>query len=818
VTNGTTYLHINMTDADHPNCFHCDLEIDPSLDISVAILGHARPMCCEGCAAVARAIVDAKLESYYTHRTESSRRGEQLIPEQLKELSLYDHPDIQKTFVHSTGEHVQEASLILEGINCAACVWLNQQHLSHLDGVIKVEINYTSLKAIVQWDKRTIALSEILKAIQSIGYTAHPYDPERRQLILENARNDTLKRLGVAGIFGMQVMGLAISLYLDDGSMEPSIKHLLQRSSLILTLPVIFYAARPFFSGALSDLKARRFGMDTPVALGISLAFLASLFALISRQGEIYFDSVCMFSFLLLGARYLEVAARKRAADSADIVGRIKPLIARRIDARGNIHTLPALELEPGDQIVVRAGDTVPADGLIVSGESSLDESILTGESMPQFKSLKYRVIGGSLNIDSPITVEVSHTGSETILSGIQRLLDEAQQAKPAIAQLADRIAGWFVLGVLSLASLTGLVWYLQSPGDWLSPTIAVLIVSCPCALSLATPASITTAIGHLMKHGIVVSQKDALESLHKLEVLFFDKTGTLTEGRLEIQEHHLINSDYAQSHFAICSAIEQQSEHPIAKAFSHHPSEFISTGVKNHPGKGLSASVENTIWYLGTPEFIHEQAGHVVEHESKARDNGQTCVVLACKSGSVAVYWLADTLRADSAELIHWLQKQRIQTIMLTGDQAGAAQHIADQTGIHTLFAAQLPADKLATMKSYQNQNGVKKVVGMVGDGVNDAAVLAASDCAIATRGAAALTASGSDILLLTPKLIAIKTAIQTAHKTHAIIKQNLIWASGYNLLAIPAAALGYVPPWAAAIGMSISSLLVVLNALRLK
>ncbi len=807
-----------MTDADHPNCFHCDLEIDPSLDISVAILGQSRPMCCDGCAAVARAIVDAKLESYYTHRTKSSRRGEQLIPEQLKELSLYDHPDIQKTFVHAMEEHIQEASLILEGINCAACVWLNQQHLSRLEGVIKVEINYTSLKAIVQWDERKTALSKILEAIQSIGYTAHPYDPERRQNVLENARKDTLKRLGVAGIFGMQVMGLAISLYLDDGSMEPSIKHLLQRSSLILTLPVIFYAARPFFSGALNDLKTRRFGMDTPVALGISLAFLASLLTLILGQGEIYFDSVCMFSFLLLGARYLEVSARKRAADSADIIGRIRPLIARRIDARGEIHTLPALELKPGDRVVVRAGDTVPADGYIVSGESSLDESILTGESMPQFKSLKHRVIGGSLNIDSPITVEVSHTGNKTILSGIQRLLDEAQQSKPAIAQLADRIAGWFVLGVLSLASLTGLIWYLQNPGDWLSPTIAVLIVSCPCALSLATPASITTAIGHLMKHGIVVSRKNALESLHKLDVLFFDKTGTLTEGKLEIQEHHLINSDYAQSHFAISSAIEKQSEHPIAKAFARLPSEFIATSVRNHPGKGLSARIENTIWFLGTPHFINEQTGHVVELEPGTGTNGKTCIMLAHEAGIVAVYWLADTLRSDSIELIHWLQKQGIKTIMLTGDQAGAAQRVADLTGISTLFAAQLPADKLATMKSFQNQNGAKRVVGMVGDGVNDAAVLAASDCAIATRGAAALTTSGSDILLLTPKLIAIKTAIQTAHKTHAIIKQNLIWASSYNLLAIPAAALGYVPPWAAAIGMSISSLLVVLNALRLK
>ena len=807
-----------MTEADHLNCFHCDLEIDPPLDIRVAILGEARPMCCEGCAAVARAIVDAKLESYYTHRTATPRRAEQLVPEQLKELSLYDHPDIQKTFVHTAGEHVQEASLILEGITCAACVWLNQQHLSHLDGVISIEINYTSLKARVQWDERKISLSEILRAIQSIGYTAHPYDPARRQHLLDKSRKDILKRLGVAGIFGMQVMGLAISLYLDDGSMETSIKNLLIRASLVLTLPVIFYAARPFFNGALNDLKNRRFGMDTPVALGISLAFLASVLTLITGQGEIYFDSVCMFTFLLLGARYLEITARLRAADSADIATQIKPVIARKINLQGEIETLPALELACGDRVLIHAGDIVPADGIIVDGETSLDESILSGENLPQLKSINQQVIGGSLNIDSPITVQINRTGNETVLSGIQRLLDDAQQAKPAIAQLADRIAGWFVLGVLSLATLTGLYWFRQSPGDWLSPTIAVLIVSCPCALSLATPASITTAIGRLMKDGIVVAHKTALESLHKIEVLFFDKTGTLTEGALEIHGHTLIDPDYVETHFALCGAIEQHSEHPVARAFCRYPGEFIVEAVKNYPGKGLAATIGDNTWFLGTPTFITEQTGHSVDADAALENIGQTRVVLARKQGIVSVYELTDTLRADSAELIHWLQRQGIKTIMLTGDQVSAAQFIADRVGIDTLFAAQLPADKLATMKSFQNQDGVKKVVGMVGDGVNDAAVLAASDCAIATHGAAALTSSGSDILLLTPRILAIKTAIQTAYKTHAIIKQNLIWAAGYNLLAIPAAAMGYVPPWAAALGMSLSSLLVVLNALRLK
>jgi len=805
-------------DKQAPHCFHCDLEIPRGFDIQIKVLGKSRPMCCEGCAAVARAIVDAELESYYRHRTETPAKGEQLIPEQLRELSLYDHPDIQKTFVHSAGEHIQEASLILEGITCAACVWLNQQHLSRLEGVISAEINYTSLKAVVRWDERQINLSEILTAIQIIGYTAHPYDPNQRQFILEKNRKDILKRLGVAGGFGMQVMAVSISLYLDQGGMDESIRLLLQRSAFILTLPVILYAARPFFSAAIRDLKNRRAGMDTPVALGISLAFLASVYTLIVGHGEIYFDSVSMFTFLLLGARYLEISARKRASDSADLASRVRPVLARKLDDNDHPTLLPALELQADDRVLIHPGDTVPADGIIISGVSSLDESILTGENLPKLKSIHDQVIGGSINIDSPITVKISRTGNQTVLSGIQRLLDNAQQAKPAIAQLADRIAGWFVLGILSLASLTGLYWFQQSPEAWLAPTIAVLIVSCPCALSLATPASITTAIGSLMKSGIVISNKNALETLHHIKVMFLDKTGTLTEGKLIIQDHQVLDPAYTDSHFSICSAIELHSEHPIAKAFIQTQQTLNTRKVQNTPGKGLSAEIDAQMYFLGTPAFIEAETGQSLPQELRQHYAELTLVVLANKRGFIAVYGLSDKLRSESRSLVTWLKQAGIQPVMLTGDNARAAQYVADQLGIDQVYAEQLPSDKLKVMKSFQRNNGKPQRVGMVGDGVNDAAVLAGADCAIATQGAAALASAGSDVLLLTPHLNAIQTAIKTAHKTHTIIKQNLIWAASYNVLAIPAAAMGYIPPWAAAIGMSLSSLLVVLNALRLK
>lgn len=799
-------------------CFHCDLEIDTSLDIHVYILGENRAMCCAGCAAVAQAIVKAKLESYYTHRTQASTQGEQLIPEQLQELKLYDNPQIQKTFVHQTREHCQQATLILEGITCAACVWLNKQHLSNLDGILNVDINYTTLKASVQWDERKISLSEILKAIALIGYTGHPYDPNQRHAIIERMRKETLKRLGIAGGFGMQVMALAISLYLDDGTMDKAIKLLIERASFVLTLPVIFYAAQPFYQSALTDFKNRRFGMDTPVAIGISLAFIASVITLITNQGEIYFDSVCMFTFFLLGAKYLEIAARKRAADNADIINQTKPVLARRVRKDGSTDMIPALELNVGDTVLVYAGDTLPADGYITRGESHLDESVLSGESKPQFKSAFSKVIGGSINIDSPITVEISQVGNQTILAGIQRLLDNAQQARPGIAQMADKVAAWFILAILSLASLTALFWFQHSPDDWLAPTIAVLIVSCPCALSLATPASITTAIGRLMKEGAVVCHKDALENLHKLNVMFFDKTGTLTEGKLKIEQYHVLNASYSNSHFDICSAIEQHSEHPIASAFVQHKTPLQVSEAQNTPGKGLTAMLDNASFYVGTAAYIKAKTGHSLDKSSEQEYAHFTQVVLADSNGIIALYGLTDSLRPHSKAMIVALNQANIDTIMLTGDNASAANHIAEQLGIQTVFADQLPADKLNIIRQYQTQNNRSNIVGMVGDGVNDAAVLAGADCAISTQGASSLASASSDILLLSSDLNVIHTAVKVANKTHAIIKQNLIWALAYNITAIPAAAMGFVPPWLAAIGMSVSSLLVVLNALRLK
>ena len=772
-------------------------------------------MCCAGCQAVAQAIVESGLEQYYKNRTVEAQQGKALIPDELRELEVFNHPAIQQSFVHSEGEYIKEAALILEGITCAACVWLNEQHLRKQPGIIAVEVNYTTQRANVRWDERETQLSQILEAIRLIGYEAHPYDPNKRQALVEAQRKDILTRLGVAGIFGMQVMGLAVSLYFDDGTMSVSIRGLLQRISLLLTLPVLFYAAKPFFRSALTDFRNRRFGMDTPVAIGITLAFLASVYGVITQTGEIYFDSVCMFTFFLLGARYLELAARRRAADAADVVSQATPTLANRLNDKGDSDRIPAVELQIGDHALVHPGDPIPADGIIISGVSSLDESILTGESLPRSRHVGERVIGGSINVESPLTIEVTETGADTVLSGIQRLLDTAQTAKPAIAQFADRIAGWFVLFILALASATALYWFNVQPEHWLAPTIAVLIVSCPCALSLATPAAITAGIGQLMKNGVVISQRTALEALPQIQHFFFDKTGTLTRGELSLDVTQIVNQDYATTHRDYASALETHSEHSIAHVFTDTSSPYHASDVINQPGGGLCGTINGALWAIGTPAYVAEITAHSLPDEIAAQLEGYTAVILANADGMVAAYGLSDRLRDDADALITWLHQRGITTTLLTGDNISAANHVGSQLGLGKVIASQSPGQKLEAIRASQ-QTGCR--VAMVGDGVNDAAVLGAADVSFAMAGAAPLAVAGSDVLLLTPKLISIKTAILTATKTLRIIKQNLFWALLYNFTAIPAAAMGYVPPWAAAIGMSLSSLIVVLNALRLR
>jgi P-type Cu2+ transporter len=803
-------------------CYHCGLPVPAGTDFAVNIDGIDQPMCCRGCQAVARAIVDGGLGNYYKFRTAPAPTAREVVPEFLRQTAVYDNPEVQKSFVRVEDENVREAALILEGITCAACVWLNERHLARLPGVLGVHINYATQRARVTWDDRRIHLSDILQAVSRIGYLAYPFDPGRHQQRLEHERKQLLRRLGVAGVLGMQVMTISVALYVGDWSgVEMEFRRFFYWVSLLLTLPVVLYSALPFFTSAWRDLTHAQAGMDVPVSFGILTAFIASVWVTVTGQGAVYYDSVTMFVFFLLCGRYFEAAARKRATEASEALVRATPASATRLVTDGEHtveETVAAAELQVGDRVRIRPGEHIPADGIVLEGQSGVNESLLTGESVPVNKSPGQLLIGGSINIESPLVARVEKTGPDTVLSSILRLLDRAVAEKPRMAQMADGVAGGFVIAVLLLAGLVALYWWQQDSPLWLPATIAVLVITCPCALSLATPAAITAATGQLTRLGLLVTRGHALETLARATHFIFDKTGTLTRGRPRLLETRTLSRPNDAECLRRTAALERHSEHPIARALIEAAESGgpEATEVVNTPGAGMRGVVDGQTLFLGTPAYIEEQTGRTADPGmlEELRRRGDTVVLLAGRDALQAAFVLTDELRPGARELIAELKRQGKSVMLLTGDHETAARRVADGLGIEDLAWDLRPGDKLERVRALQQRGAV---VAMVGDGVNDAPVLAAAQVSIAMGGGTAVAAANADMILLSQKLPHLADGLAVARRTLAIIRQNLVWAVVYNLLAIPAAAAGYVTPWMAALGMSASSLLVVANALRL-
>ncbi len=495
------------------DCFHCGLPVPKGSSYYVVIDNKQQPMCCTGCKAVAEAIVENGLTDFYQHRTTNSRKVEDLIPE---ELFVYDNEALQKSFVHSEDGTIREASLVLEGIVCAACVWLNEKHVKALQGVIDFRINYSTSRASLKWDNDQIKLSEVLHAIVEIGYSAHPFDPGRMETLQKKEKSLALRRIALAGMGMMQVMMPAIAIYIGETSdMTDSMLHFLRWISLIITTPVVFYSSRVFFTSAWRDLKRRHYGMDVPVSLAIGSAYLASIWATLTNTGEVYFDSVVMFTFFLLLGRFFEMGVRHKAGQVADALVRLLPQTATRLDkdAQDNeIQTvIAANELILEDRVIIKPGETIPADGNVIEGSSSVNESLLTGENMPLQKQKGDELIGGTLNVESPLTMEVMKLGDSTMLSSIIRLLDRAQSEKPNLAKFADKSAAWFVLALLGVALAVFVTWWFIDPARAFWIALSVLVITCPCALSLATPAALTATTGNLTQKGVLTTRGHAL-------------------------------------------------------------------------------------------------------------------------------------------------------------------------------------------------------------------------------------------------------------------------------------------------------------------
>ena len=821
-----------MTDT---RCFHCTLPVSEPVVFFAEVEGTQQPMCCPGCKAVTEAIVAGGLENYYQHRTESANQVNDLNQRLQEELQIYDREQVQKDFVrpadlasNNREEHQSDhltANLLIDGITCAACVWLLENHLEALEGVEQVNVNLSTHEAQITWSNSEIPLSSILLEIHRIGYKAFPWRADQQEALLKKENRTFIRRLAVAGIGAMQVMMYAIALYSGAISEDmPEIyRDLIRIFSAVIATPVVLYSAAPFFKAAWRDIKIRHLGMDVPVSIAIGGAYLASLWATFSvyffaegSSGEVYYDSVAMFTFFLLTGRYLELRARHATARAARALTNLLPSSCLK-EVDGQYERVPVADLQPDDKVRILPGDAIPADGILTSGSTSVNEAMLTGEYLPIEKQPGDTLLCSSINVDHPIELKVTKVGEETRVAGIIQLLQRAQQDKPAIAKIADKVAGWFVACVLLVAICVYWGWSGIAPEDAFWITLSVLVVTCPCALSLATPAALTAATGYLHRLGLLVTRGHVLEGLKTIDHVIFDKTGTLTKGELSLsQVVPLDNCNHStEALLQRAAALEAHSEHPIAKAFLFKVDSLDEQAhdVKNHLGQGIEGTIGSHLYRIGRPGFAFT-SGKLATPEQ----DGQWLLMSEStdqKSWQPLCWFrISDSLRPEAANTIRRLHQMGKTVTLLSGDAEPVVASTAESLGIQQWKSESSPDNKLHYIQKLQSQG--HKVL-MVGDGINDVPVLAGADISMAMGNASDLARTSADAVLISGNLERLADAFNLTVRTRKIIRQNLAWSLGYNLAALPLAAAGMIAPWMAATGMALSSLIVVANALRL-
>lgn len=779
-------------------CWHCGGVLPPQ-PVCTRLDGVERRLCCTGCAAAAAWIRDAGLHDYYRLRT---RHGQRVDPDADIDLAAWDRDDLLAAHVRRQGgEH--EITLLIEGIACAACAWLIGRALPRLPGVVEADANAVTGRLHLRWRPAQIPLSAIVRQLHDLGYRPHLASGERAERARRAERRDLLKRLAVAGLGAFQAMMLAEALYLDfHNTMELATRDFFRWFTFLVSTPVVFYAGQPFLSGMLRELRMRRFGMDTLIASSVLIAYFASLVETIRGGPHVWYDAAVMFVLFLLVARYLERMARQRAQSAVDALARAQPVLALREGADGSRAQVPLNELASGDIVHVRAGEAVPADGILLDAGAELDEALLTGESRPVHHAPGDTLWAGSLVVAQPLRMRVARTGQDTLLSHLVHLVERAQAQRPRLARLADRIASWFVVGLFSAAALVAVIWAQTVPERAFEVTLAVLIVSCPCALSLALPTAIAAGHARLDGLGVLVLGDDALARLTRVDTVLLDKTGTLTLGRLQLRDtvtFHDMDGDRARH---IAAALEHGSSHPIGQAFAGiaaAPAQAIEVVA----GQGVSGLVDGRRYLLGQPQFA--APGAVPDQDGIFLGDGHRLL---------ARFEVSDQERPDAAAAVAALRADGLDVQILSGDRAPAVADLARRLGIDAWHARQTPEDKLAHVRRLQQEG---HVVAMLGDGVNDAPVLAGADVSIALAAGAPLAHRSADVLLLGSQLLRLPQTLVLARRTRRIMRQNLAWALGYNILALPFAALGLVTPLLAAVGMALSSLLVTGNALRI-
>ena len=842
------------------------------------VSGQEVHVCGEPCRTAVETIAYAGLDTWYGLRTHSDAQGAVTSePRHQTELDAWRVPEVEASLLrrgtddapHASTEHgygtgTTAVTLTVEGMRCAGCAWLVERLLASVPGVGTATVDFPLRRAEVGFDTRTTRLHTLLETLAKAGYRATPYTVHAEEAAIESERRARIRGLGISALFGMQVMLLSIALYAGDwyGGMEAGFEQLFRWLAMVLTVPVLAWPGRAFFTGAVTALRNRSLTMDVPVALGLTIAFAGSAFATVTGEGEVWFDSVVMFVTLLSAARYLELLARRRAGATIRALARSAPLVATRVrsgGADGDTRTLagcdaarhggeridggegsdgsnhdapgteriPAAALRTGDRVLVRPGEVVPADGTIRSGHSAFDESLLTGESNPVARSAGDPVLAGSINGAGVVEVDVACAGDETVLGGVLRRSEQAARERPAIAELADRAAAWFIGGVLVLAIGVAVAWLLHDPSRMIPVLVSVLVVTCPCALSLATPAAMTAALGALARSGLIATRANAVERLALATHCLADKTGTLTEGRFRLRAVTTFTDISESQCLALAAALERYATHPAASALVEAArgagDQEGAIGQIEAPGAqtgGVTGRVGGIRHAVGSHEFVAHTCtvppGAPAGSASGAggNDDGATLVFLARQGALLARFVLADTLRADASELVEGLRRRGIETTIASGDSAPAVERTARDLGVARHLAGLTPEDKLDEAARLAASG---ERVLMLGDGVNDTPALAGAHVSVAMGRGAASAAARADAVLIGDDPGRLLAALDIARRARRIVKQNLAWALGYNLVALPLAAAGAVPPWAAAIGMSLSSLAVAGNALRL-
>jgi Cu2+-exporting ATPase len=744
------------------------------------------------------------------------------------ELAVLDDPVEQQAFTRwhedGAGQRRGESSFLLTGMHCAACAGLIEAALHAVPGVEQAEVSAAAQRAQVRWDPARTRLSSLVLAVRAAGYDAVPDAAAPARALRQRERRTALWRLFVAGFCAMQIMMFATPSYVAQaGELVPDLRQLLNWGSWLLCLPVLLFSAGPFFQGAWRSLRARRLGMDVPVALGIAVGFVASSGATFAPGGvfghEVYFDSVSMFVAFLLGARFLEAAARHRAAESLEAALAGMPETARRLRADGDVDVVSVHRLRPGDRVMVALGAAFPADGRLDSGRTQVNESLLTGESRPVPRLVGDPVVGGSVNLGAPVVLRVERVGADTRYGAIVAMMRGALTQRPALARQADAWAGPFLGAVLLLAALAAGVWSWIDPSRAVGVAVAVLIVTCPCALSLAVPSALVAAAGALARRGVMLQRLDALESLARMDRLFLDKTGTLTEDRPVCAAQHRVDATgastgaVAPSDRARAVALARWSSHPLAQALAADAMAGDAggwSGVTEQVGQGLEAYDDTgAAWRLGAWSWVADdlRAGPVLPQALPVVWYGPV-------GQPMLRFDFDERLRPDAAEAIAALQSDGVRLVLLSGDGSARVQRLAGRLHLSDARGDARPEDKLAAIAAAQSQG---EVVGMVGDGVNDAPVLARADVSLAMGQGAMVARLHADAVIVSNRLGDLVLARRLAQRMRVIVKQNLVWAAVYNAACVPLALVGWLPPWAAGLGMAGSSLFVVANALRL-